>query len=111
MGLDTDSDSEEPFRAPFEETRIRLSPLFNASLSLAHDALYSRPQNATDWVEANKPPTPSSRTSDVQARLGPKATAMARLWAAQACLYSGLSFFQGFRLAQARPRLEPRLMG
>ena len=44
MGLDTDSDSEEPFRAPSEETRIRLSRLFNPSLSLARDALYSRLQ-------------------------------------------------------------------
>jgi len=53
----------------------------------------------------------SFRNSDVQAQLGLKATAMARLWAAQACLYSSLSFLQGFRLAQAQPRLEPRLMG
>jgi hypothetical protein len=48
--------------------------------------------------------------SDVQARLGLKAMAMAWLWVAQAHLYSSLSFFQGFRLAQARPRLKPRLM-
>ena len=48
--------------------------------------------------------------SDVQAQLGLKATAMARLCMAQACPYSSLSFLQGFRLAQARPKLKPRLM-
>jgi hypothetical protein len=49
-------------------------------------------------------------SSDVQAQLGLKATAMAWLWAAQAYLYPSLSFLQGFRLAQARLRLKPRLM-
>ncbi|EDR08147.1 uncharacterized protein LACBIDRAFT_297915 [Laccaria bicolor S238N-H82] len=49
--------------------------------------------------------------SDVQARLGLKATAMAQLCTAQAHPISSLSFLQGFRLAQAWLRLRPRLMG
>jgi origin recognition complex subunit 5 len=56
MDLDADSDSEEPFQPPSEETRMRLSRLFNPSLSLALDALYPRLQNATDWAKANEPP-------------------------------------------------------
>ena len=54
--MDVDSDSEEPFQPPSEETRMRLSRLFNPSLSLALDALYPRLQNTTDWAKANEPP-------------------------------------------------------
>jgi len=56
MDLDADSDSRGPFQPPSEETRMRLSRLFNPSLSLALDALYPRLQNATDWAKTNEPP-------------------------------------------------------
>ncbi|KAG6868402.1 hypothetical protein C0993_003638 [Termitomyces sp. T159_Od127] len=53
MDLD---DAEEPqLQPPSEDVRMRLSRLFNPSLSAALEELYPRLTNATDWAAKNKP--------------------------------------------------------
>lgn len=59
---------------PSEEIRLRLSRLFNISLTAALEVLYPRLTNATDWAAANKPEPDmlSKHPSQVQPPSSPK---------------------------------------
>jgi len=53
---DTEQDDMDvDFIPPSEDVRLRLSRLFNPSLTTALEALYPRLTNASDWAAANKP--------------------------------------------------------
>lgn len=45
------------FALPSEDTRMRLTRLFNSSFTNALEALLPRISNATDWALSNQPPT------------------------------------------------------
>lgn len=54
---DVDMDSGElEFGPPSDEARMRLSRLFNSTLTTALDALLPRLSNASDWARDNEPP-------------------------------------------------------
>ncbi|KAG6901780.1 hypothetical protein C0995_008026 [Termitomyces sp. Mi166 len=53
--MDLDAAEESQLRPPPEDIRMRLTRLFNASLSAALEELYPRLTNATDWAAKNKP--------------------------------------------------------
>ena len=46
----------DPTIAPSEDSRIRLTKLFNSSLMNAVEMLYPRLMNSRQWIEANRPP-------------------------------------------------------
>ncbi|KNZ75989.1 Origin recognition complex subunit 5 [Termitomyces sp. J132] len=53
--MDLDDPEQAQLEPPAEVVRMRLSRLFNASLSAALEELYPRLTNATDWAAKNKP--------------------------------------------------------
>ncbi|KAG6879298.1 hypothetical protein C0992_003783 [Termitomyces sp. T32_za158] len=53
--MDLDDADEPQLHPPSEDVRMRLSRLFNPSLSAALEELYPRLTNATDWATKNKP--------------------------------------------------------
>ncbi|KAF5370931.1 hypothetical protein D9615_009797 [Tricholomella constricta] len=55
MDLDERNNPTPEFPPPSEDVRMRLSRLFNASLSTALEELYPRLTNASDWAARNKP--------------------------------------------------------
>ncbi|KAF8066619.1 origin recognition complex subunit 5 C-terminus-domain-containing protein [Lyophyllum atratum] len=55
MDLDDADDPHPQLSPPSEDIRMRLSRLFNASLSIAMEELYPRLTNASDWASKNKP--------------------------------------------------------
>lgn len=58
-GMDVDDEQleedENEFSPPSEDVRMRLSRLFNPSLTSALEVLYPRLTNASDWAMANQP--------------------------------------------------------
>ncbi|KAG6839865.1 hypothetical protein C0991_010999 [Blastosporella zonata] len=81
MDLD-EAEEESQLQPPPEDVRMRLSRLFNASLSAALEELYPRLTNASDWAAKNQPesnllskhPGYVARGTDQQAKRGEDAT-------------------------------------
>ncbi|KAG6914474.1 hypothetical protein DXG01_017051 [Tephrocybe rancida] len=53
--MQLDEAEEQQLQPPAEDVRMRLSRLFNASLSAALEELYPRLSNASEWEARNKP--------------------------------------------------------
>ncbi|KAF5324478.1 hypothetical protein D9611_004546 [Ephemerocybe angulata] len=68
---ETDGEGEfEDIEPPSEDTRLRLTRLFGASLSQALETLYPRLTNASDWAKVNQPPADLLSRSRAEAKIG-----------------------------------------